>query len=107
MTTSVIHFGRDDGKRLPMLRRAGYEVHEAYTLNELWIGLVQNERVDAVLISEGESWVTECAALLVREYSTALLVLFQRSGGDYNEKPRDEVYSCGVRPEKWLLTQRS
>jgi hypothetical protein len=57
----VIHFGHDDGERLPMLRSAGYEVRAAHTLNELWIALVQNEQVDAVLISEGDRWITECA----------------------------------------------
>ena len=102
MTTRVIHFGRDDGKRLPVLRSAGYEVHEAYTLNDLWIELEQSERVDAVFISEGDRWITECAAMLVREYNTAPLVLFRRSSGNCNEKPCDQVYSSDVRHEEWL-----
>ena len=100
MTTMVIHFGHDDGKRLPMLRSAGYEVHAAHTLNELRIELLQNDQVDAVLISEGDSWITECAAVLVREYNTAPLVLFRRSSGDHKDKPSDKVYSSDVRPEE-------
>ena len=100
MTTMVIHFGHDDGKRLPMLRSAGYEVRAAHTLNELWLALVQNEQVDAVLISEGDRWITECAAVLVREYNITPLVLFRRSSGDHNDKPCDEVYSSDVRPEE-------
>jgi hypothetical protein len=102
VTTRVIHFGRDDGKRLPVLRSAGYEVHEAYTLNDLWIELEQNERVDAVFISEGDSWITNCAVMLVREYNAAPLVLFRRTSGDCNENPCDEVYSSDVRHEEWL-----
>jgi hypothetical protein len=96
----VIHFGHDDGKRLRTLRSAGYEVHAANTLNELWIELLQNDQVDAVLISEGDSWITECAAVLVREYNTAPLVLFRRSSGHHKDKPCDKVYSSDVRPEE-------
>jgi len=102
MAARVIHFGHDDCYRVPVLKNAGYEVHEVESLDELRIGLLKNEQVDAVIISEEERMITEHALVVAREYSPAPLILFRRSRVDLNENLCDRVYSSCVWPEEWL-----
>jgi len=102
MAARVIYFGCDDCYRVPVLRNAGYEVHQLESLDELSIDLQQNQ-VDAVIVSEDDGQAAGRAITLAREQTTAPLILFRRSAGELDENRLcDQVYWPGVRAEDWL-----
>ena len=102
MAVRVICFGRDDCYRVPVLQSAGYEVTEAESLDSLALDLQGNDRVDAVIVSEDDHRSAENAADLVRQQSTAPIILFWRHNGGIDESKFDLVCSSFVEPQVWL-----
>jgi hypothetical protein len=103
MAARVIHFGQDDCSRVQVLRSAGYEVREAGSLRDLSFDLQCDEHVDAVVVSEDYRRTAEQAAAVVRQHSTAPLILFRRFFDGLDESQFDRVFSPLMPPEKWLL----
>ena len=103
MAARVIHFGWDDCYRVPVFRTIGLEVWEAESLDELSFDLQRGEKVDAVVLSEDDRETTERAAAVVRQHSTAPLILFRRFHDGLDESRFDCVFAPLVPPEQWLL----
>jgi hypothetical protein len=99
---TVIHFGSRDLYRVPMLRNAGYEVRESDSLDRLRIELERNEDLDAVIMSEVDPRCAELAATLVRERSSAPLILFCRPDVRIDESQFDRVFSLFYPKSFWL-----
>ena len=102
-TATVIHFGTDDCLRVPALRSAGYEVLVSDTLEELKLSLDHGEGVDAVIVSGSQPCCIEKAAALVRQHSSAPLILFRQPDAKHNESRFDRVYSGQVAEAQWLF----
>lgn len=103
MAAKVIHFGWDDCYRVPVFRSIGLEVWEAETLEDLCSGLQRGEKVDAVVLSEDDREVTERAAVVVRQLSSAPLILFRRFHDGLDESRFDRVFGPLAPPEQWLV----
>jgi hypothetical protein len=100
---TVIHFGSDDCFRVPLLRGAGYEVHEPSSLENLKIHLLRKGEVDAVILSGVEPAFAEKAASLVRQRSAAPLILFRHPDVAVEESRFDRVFSWSMPEAQWLF----
>jgi hypothetical protein len=78
MSSLLVHFGTDQCHRLPVLRRAGYSTHECSSLIYLHSALIRFPQVAAVAVPEEAANEPEDLISLVRTYSSAALILFQR-----------------------------
>ena len=101
--STVIHFGRDDAQHVKALRHAGYKVRESKSLNRLLIDLQDENELNAVIVSEAEPRRAEQAAVLVRHFSGAPLILFRPSHVAIDESRFDRVYSSPVPAANWLF----
>jgi hypothetical protein len=100
-TTTVIHFGSDVCQRVLVLRRAGYEVRELDSLDDLRLDL-GSEAVDVVIVSEVEPSRAEQAAYVAREHSDAPLILFRDSSAVPDKGLFDLVFSSFTPGAQWL-----
>src|SRR5215472_14756591 len=99
---TVIHFGSRDSYRVSVLRNAGYEVRESDSLDRLVTELERDQDLDAVIMSEVDPRHAELAAVLVRERSSAPLILFRRRDVRVDESQFDRVFSW-LYPERFWL----
>jgi hypothetical protein len=100
---TVIHFGSRDSYYVSVLRNAGYEVRESNSLNRLVIELERDEDLDAVIMSEVEPRYAKLAAVLVRERSSAPLILFlPRPYVRVDQSQFDRVFSWSYPEASWL-----
>jgi hypothetical protein len=99
---TVIHFGSRDSYRVGVLRNVGYEVHESDSLDQLVTELQRNEDPDAVIMSEVEPRNAELAAFLVRERSSAPVIVFRRPDVRVDESQFDRVFSWFYPEAFWL-----
>jgi hypothetical protein len=102
VAAKVLHFGWDDCYRAQVLKRAGYLVTQAETLESLSRDLEEAEDVAAVVVSESDPGETEQAADVVRRHSQAPVILFRRSPVEIDESKFDQVFLGFVAPELWL-----
>ena len=100
----VIHFGCDDCYRIKVLRHVGYEVRESDSLDRLRLDLERGNDVDAVIVAGVPPQRAEQAAVLVRQYSPAPLILFRRSNDELDESRFDRVFSWFSPDTHWLYS---
>jgi len=99
----LIHFGSDDGARVPMLQRVGYEVRQMNSLDRLRQDLGGDDEVDAVIVAGVNPHRAEKAADLTRQFSGAPLVLFHPPGVALDVSRFDRVFSPSTPEKHWLF----
>lgn len=103
MLSKVIHVGVDICHRLPVLESAGYQVEACTSIPEIQAALDAQEPPDAVLISEGDGGGAHLTVVsLVRERSSAPIVLFRETQRDYSQAAFDLVVPVLDPPASWL-----
>ena len=102
MAARVIHFGPDDCHRLTVLRSAGFAVDDCPSLTQFRGSLLSGSHADAVLLSDGEGFAPEDAALMARNCSSAPVVLFSGTNRAYEGAAFDLVVHSLTPPEVWL-----
>jgi hypothetical protein len=102
-SATLIHFGSDDCLRIPVLRRAGYEVRMPLSLDSLRLDLQDDDDVDAIIVSGAEPACAKRAIHLVRRRSSAPLILFRRPDAAIEEGGFDRVFSPSMTEPQWLF----
>lgn len=85
-----------------VLRSAGYAVEACDSFGQFHAFLAGDEAADAVLLSEDECFFPEDAALLVRSYSEAPVILFRNTNRTCEEVRFDLVVPSLTPPQVWL-----
>lgn len=102
MAVRVIHVGPDDCHRLMVLRSAGFAVDGCVSLTQFRALLLGGSRADAILLSDGEGFAPNDAAMLARSCSSAPVVLFGGTNRTYEDAMFDLVVHSLTPPEVWL-----
>lgn len=102
MPSKVIHVGADTCHRLPVLESAGYRVKVCVSIPEIEAALDAQEPPDAVLISEGDGTAQPKVVSLVRQRSSAPIVLFRETQREYSQAAFDLVVPVLDPPSAWL-----
>jgi hypothetical protein len=102
MAARVIHFGPDDCHRLMVLRSAGFAVDGCMSLTQFRSSLVSGNHAEAVLLSDGDGFSPEEAAVLARCCSSAPVVLFSGTNRTYEGAAFDLIVHSLTPPEVWL-----
>jgi hypothetical protein len=98
----ILHFGHDDCNRIALLRAAGYVVDECDSVPGLLSALSDGSKPDAIVIAEPMGDSAVAIVSLVREHSSAALILFQGSWSGSGESGFDLVIRPQTDPALWL-----
>jgi hypothetical protein len=98
----IIHLGPDSCHRLMVLHCAGYAVETCESVGDFATSLEFDDAADAVLVSEGDGFIPEEAALLVRRRSAAPVILFRNTNRTCEETRFDLVVQSLTPPQVWL-----
>lgn len=101
MDAHVLHIGADDCHRVAVLRSVGYLVDECVSLPQLAATLQRGRNVDAVFLTESDSFSNEQAVFLARQ-CPAPVILFQRSNDENPARQFDLVVEPLTSPSTWL-----
>jgi hypothetical protein len=105
MAALVVHIGRDECYRVPVLESAGYKVDGCSCVNELRQALKRLE-LKAVLVSESEGAVHQDMIHELREHCDAPLVLFGETLNRFAEPGDGELFDMEIPvlrpPGAWL-----
>lgn len=102
MAARIIHFGPDDCHRIMVLGSAGFAVEACSSMNQFRASLLSGNQPDAVLLSDGDGFSPEDAAVLARSCSPAPVVLFSGANRAYQGARFDLVVYSLTPPEVWL-----
>jgi len=99
---TVLYCGADDCLRIPVLRVAGFHVAGCPSVTELARHLDDDPAIAMVLFEEARGHSADAAQALVRQRSTAALVLFRHPAGGSSERNFDLVIDPATPPSFWL-----
>lgn len=99
MTRCLVHFGVDTCFRLPVLRRAGFEIAECDSLEMLSRALALHP--DAVVMEEDPAAITERVIALTRSQSGVPLILFAAEPR-LTKAAVDLIIPAFTTPDLWL-----
>ena len=88
--------------RAAVLRAAGYDVKECFSLTELADCLKANQGADLVCIADTWDKPAEGALALARGLSKAPIVLFESNGHSYSHRSWDLEVESPTSPSEWL-----
>ena len=101
MASTIIHFGADPCRRIPVLESAGFEVNVRSSV-ELLIEELQRQDAAAVAVPEQRGLKIKNLITEVRSCSLAPVILFESGLSQQLEAEFDLVIPVLTSPERWL-----
>lgn len=101
MATSLVHFGVDVARRIPVLQSAGFQVDLCSSIDSL-IETLEREPVDAVIVSQTPELKVESVVSVVHSRPATSVILFSEEPGQPSGAEADLVIPVLTPPWEWL-----